>query len=502
LALARAIATNPEVILADEPTGNLDSENSRIVIDHLCALNDQGATVVIITHDHEIAKRASRQIHVIDGRASESTRRTGDGDRSVTPGKARPEGPIHDRPMPRGSVSHGRWHGLADDLGDAIDSLSQRLLRSSLLVLAFVLGISGLIAAVGLSESASAQVSERLTQAALDEVRIDAPGGSALLSAKNKSLAVWVSKLEALPHVIDVGFVASVSSSAAHIRRLSDAEPAPGSDYFLVAASPDYLEMMGVTSAGGAPLGMLGDNHITSAAWVGEDVVSGLDLPAPGEGATLWAAGRRVDVVGAIRAGSRAPHFNKMIFVTPDVISGLSDVGVRLVVRTEPGFPTVVADAAPVALNPSSPGEFRVETTADLRTLRFGVANDLGTFVGILSIILLALATISASTTMYLSVQSRAQEIALRRAIGSSRSAIARLFVAEGLLIGATGGAIGSLVGAGAVLLGAYAQGWTPILPLGLAPLAIVLGVGTGLLSAVVPAWSASRQEPAAAIRN
>lgn len=142
--------------------------------------------------------------------------------------------------------------------------------------------------------------------------------------------------------------------------------------------------------------------------------------------------------MGATSAGSRAPRVNKMTFVTPDVISGLSGVGVRLVVRTEPGFPAVVADAAPVALNPSSPWEFRVETTADLRTLCFGVANDLGTFVGILSIILLALATISASTTMYLSVQSRAQEIALRRAIGSSRSAIARLFVAEGLLIGAT----------------------------------------------------------------
>ena len=71
VAIARALVTDPSVILADEPTGNLDSHTSAEIMEILEELNDQGKTVVLITHDHDIAKRAKRIVHTLDGKLSE-----------------------------------------------------------------------------------------------------------------------------------------------------------------------------------------------------------------------------------------------------------------------------------------------------------------------------------------------------------------------------------------------------------------------------------------------
>ena len=66
-AIARAISGEPRVILADEPTGNLDTTMSSQIMDLLQAINDQGTTIVLVTHNNELAQRAQRTIHMADG---------------------------------------------------------------------------------------------------------------------------------------------------------------------------------------------------------------------------------------------------------------------------------------------------------------------------------------------------------------------------------------------------------------------------------------------------
>ena len=83
IAIARALISEPSVILADEPTGALDSQTSREVIELLAEINDSGTTVVIVTHEHEISEMTDRVIHLLDGViGSENTnggRRKGNG---------------------------------------------------------------------------------------------------------------------------------------------------------------------------------------------------------------------------------------------------------------------------------------------------------------------------------------------------------------------------------------------------------------------------------------
>ena len=74
VAIARAIATGPSLILADEPTGNLDSQTSREIMDIFKELHRQGNTIVLITHDSDVAKQAERSINILDGKITEVRR--------------------------------------------------------------------------------------------------------------------------------------------------------------------------------------------------------------------------------------------------------------------------------------------------------------------------------------------------------------------------------------------------------------------------------------------
>jgi putative ABC transport system ATP-binding protein len=74
VAIARALAGSPRLLLADEPTGNLDSQMARSVMELLEEINARGTTILMVTHDPELAVRAQRNVHIIDGQVSDLVR--------------------------------------------------------------------------------------------------------------------------------------------------------------------------------------------------------------------------------------------------------------------------------------------------------------------------------------------------------------------------------------------------------------------------------------------
>jgi putative ABC transport system ATP-binding protein len=75
VAIARALVNNPSIILADEPTGNLDSQTSQEIMRFFGELNSQGNTIILVTHEHDIAEHALRVLHILDGRINLDERR-------------------------------------------------------------------------------------------------------------------------------------------------------------------------------------------------------------------------------------------------------------------------------------------------------------------------------------------------------------------------------------------------------------------------------------------
>lgn len=73
VAIARALSNDPLILLADEPTGNLDSENGAAILKLLLSLHEQGKTLIIVTHDVSVAQRAEKVVHILDGRVKEIT---------------------------------------------------------------------------------------------------------------------------------------------------------------------------------------------------------------------------------------------------------------------------------------------------------------------------------------------------------------------------------------------------------------------------------------------
>ncbi|NWL13939.1 hypothetical protein DM793_22010 [Paenarthrobacter nitroguajacolicus] len=130
LAIARAMATTPRILLADEPTGNLDSVNTSRVIDDLRNMASRGIAIVVITHDERVAAAADRRLVLTDGVLSQTS-------------------PTVYMPPHLEQKTARRKHGssilrLLESVADSINSLSTRPMRTALLLMAFLLGAGGL----------------------------------------------------------------------------------------------------------------------------------------------------------------------------------------------------------------------------------------------------------------------------------------------------------------------------------------------------------------------
>ena len=561
-AIARALATRPPLILADEPTGNLDSHNSAKVIEILQRINATGCTVLVITHDPEVAAAARRVIRIEDGRLHEQSR----ADLATvpvaevpvaeavpvatdTPAEATVGAPAGLAPGEKPAM-HRRGSFLTDDSIEAISALTSRPLRTLLLGLSFALGVGGLISASGMSESASYQVNQRLLGSEQSTLYIsDRDNDQNMLGTyrQGESAQNVADRISALDYVKNTGFVSSVAPADVRITRFSPYEDEPKTAIGLSSTSKTRLEQIGarmnpetlraleqmnstltqqnvadreraeqlsgaiVSVSAARALGIIPEDkaadNATTEPRPGEMPVvdygiklGGLPQVAPG--VSIWVDGQLMPVVGLFDPGNSGYEFRNTVIVSPGTLQRTGRGQVTYITETERGYGKAVAKAIPLTLKPAEPSQINVETPSDLQSLRASIASDLGLYVGVLSGILLVLASLSAATAMYLSVQSRTAEIALRRAIGSSKWLIARIFLMEGVMLGVLGGSIGACSGMIATIILSLVQGWQAVLSPGFVVLGVGVGALTGLVSSAYPAWVASRKSPADAMRG
>ncbi|MEC8485130.1 MAG: ATP-binding cassette domain-containing protein, partial [Pseudomonadota bacterium] len=161
VSIARALINGAEVILADEPTGALDSKSSKQVLALLSELNDQGVTVILITHDAEVAAKAKRQVHIQDGKI------LSDSDVSNTD-------PVSENPE---TMQELPSIGIDEAINISFKALRANWFRTMLTLLGVVIGVAAVVAMMAIGEGGKQQVVQRI-QSMGTNLLLVRPGGA------------------------------------------------------------------------------------------------------------------------------------------------------------------------------------------------------------------------------------------------------------------------------------------------------------------------------------
>jgi macrolide transport system ATP-binding/permease protein len=492
VAIARALASRAPVIVADEPTGNLDSANSETVISALLALNRTGATVVLVTHSGEVAAAARRRIRLADGRLlSDDDDDDDDDDRRSASPRELPSEPGGADPR-TGTPATVRASDVARDAWATLRSRPGRFLS---LASAVALGVALAVASLGIAQSASFQVSDVFDSHVSRDVTLQwSPGDLA-----EQSEAMQLSIPERLADLSGVETAAVLADEGRELLRLGGARDDVSVSHFVATRDVVQAGRMSVEWVDGhVPRLMPGE------VLLGSNLARQLEVADLSSAPGVQVGGDAFRVVGVVEAAPRTPELLGAV-VTGDGAGGLvvndGTSYVRALVLTQAGAARQVADQAPLVIDPYDADGIEVEAPVDPRTLRAEVESDVTSTLAVLTGVALLAAVASLANAMILAVVERRQEFGLRRAIGARSRHIFSLVLLESVIIGAAGGVAGLLVGMAGVLGVTIARRWDPVFDLTLAPVAVLGGILIGALGGAVAAARASRIEPSEALR-
>lgn len=483
VAIARAMVGRAPVVVADEPTGNLDTATSRGIIEQLERLHRAGVTVILVTHDVDVAAAAQRQITVRDGQV------VGD---DTAPTGSNPA-------VPTSSVGGGATAGSssrlrAADLGrEALAAVQGRAGRSAALVAAVAVAVALVMMTAGLSQTASSQVSDRFDAQRNREVTVKAPSSTA---SGPHVVSTAEQRMRALAGVEAAGVLNSYDQRSVRTLEASTTDQ----QIALAGISPGLLSAAGaqVRWAAGHPP-RLGRRELL----VGNVPAKQLQMAPLAADPIVLVDGVPFAAVGIIERVRRAPELLGSIVATAHDASTFGHpLDARVLIETAPGAAPQVARQAPIALDPVAADRFEVDAPADPNSLRDEIQSDLATTLIVLTLVAALASMIGVANAMMMNVVERTGELGLRRAIGARAVHILAQTTVEAMLLGVAGGAAGFAIGTGGVLAVTLAKHWQPVLDLRLVPVALVGGAVVGVLGGLAAAVRASQIQPSDALRR
>lgn len=495
VAIARALIGSPSLLLCDEPTGNLDTKSSASILDCLEGLNKEGLTIVVVTHDENVAGRASRRVHVVDGIVEERS------------GLALRPRPITWAPIGRGASAPRSGITVRDLLNEALAGIFARPGRMVLTVLGVVIGMSALVATVGLTRTAGNRIISQFDQLAATELFVTARPGATTGIVDPKALP-WdaPARLRRLNGVVAAGTVSDVDVGNALVSSSPVKDPLNQSALRLAirAGSPDMFRAVRAALETGRLPDAGHSDRADRVAVLGPDAAQRLGihgverLPAISIGDQIYL------VIGILSDTTRRPELLGSVIIpegTARRYFGLAGPGM-VIIETRIGAAYLIAEQARPALRPDDPRTLRVQVPQEPKRVRDEVQTDLNVMFLLLGGLSLIVGALGIANITLVGVMERTGEIGLRRAIGATRGHIAMQFLLESASMGLVGGIIGASIGVLIVVGVSAYQVWSPVLDPAVPLLAPVVGAAIGLLSGLYPASRAARLEPAEAFRH
>lgn len=492
VSIARALMNGGRIILADEPTGALDTHNGAEVMALLRSLSEAGHTIILITHEREVAEQAQRIIEIRDGRI------VADPGPDLARLAANPR--LADAAAPAERNSH--LADLLEATRTALRALRTNLFRSMLTLLGIVIGVAAVIAMLAIGDGAKQRIVSQISAMGTNLLTVR-PGAPNQRGRSDISTLV-PADVEAIRSLDNVLAVVPEQSGSITVRHA-------GSDVRtdLLATSVDYPQVRNWTLARGTFFTQADEEAAATVAIIGETVANALFRDSDPLGAFVLVNNIPFQIIGVMApkgASSWGTDQDDTVFM-PYTTASLRLTGQRhlrnvtIAVDDVTRIDATQANVHALMLARHGVEDFQIRNMASIIDTVSETQNTLTVLLGTVAAISLLVGGIGVMNIMLVSVTERTREIGIRMATGARTRNIQQQFLIEALVVSALGGLIGVIAGLGTAAL--IARFDTPI-HYSATPVMLAFGCAflTGLIFGFLPARKASRLDPVVALAS
>lgn len=500
VSIARALMNGGDVILADEPTGALDKNSGVEVMRILRELNAKGHTIILVTHDMNVAKNATRIIEISDGNIISDQPNTPETDDIIDLGAEIDK----TEKQKKSSV----WRSALDRFGEAFNmallAMNAHRMRTFLTMLGIIIGIASVVSVVALGNGSQKQILENISSLGTNTITVYQGRGFGDNSKTAQLKTLVPADAEALseqPYVDGV----SPSVNTTLTSRYKDTE----ASVTVNGVSADFFYVKGMTFQSGQPFDK---QSVTERA---QDVVIDsntqntffYDGTNPVGKVILLGSvpSRIIGVIDVQKGMSNSDSLNVYLPYSTVMSRMLGQSNVRsIIVRVKDEYSSAAAENAILTLLEQRHGAQDV-FTQNSDSIRETIEQTTATMtllVSAIAVISLVVGGIGVMNIMLVSVTERTQEIGVRMAVGARQSDILQQFLIEAILVCILGGILGVLLSLGiGQLIGHFATGtFQMAYSTGSIIAAFVCSTLIGVVFGFIPARNAAQLDPVDAL--
>ncbi|OTG78406.1 macrolide ABC transporter permease/ATP-binding protein MacB [Acinetobacter terrae] len=447
VSIARALMNGGDVILADEPTGALDKNSGIEVMRILRELNAKGHTIILVTHDHNVAKNASRIIEISDGNIISDRANVPETDGEVLEKQQLDRTPQKKTPS---------WRSAADRLGEAFRmallAMNAHRMRTFLTMLGIIIGIASVVSVVALGNGSQKKILENISSLGTNTITVYQGRGFGDNSKTSQAKTLVPADGEALaeqPYVDGVS--PSVTSNIT--ARFKDTEASATVN----GVSEDFFYVKGMAFESGQPFDKEGVTERAQDVVIDSNTKNTFfsDGTNPlGQVILLGSVPSRI--IGVIEAQKsmmgNSDSLNVYLPYSTVMSRMLGQSNVRnIIVRVKDEYPSAAAENAILNLLVQRHGAQDVFTqnSDSIRETIQQTTQTMTLLVSAIAVISLIVGGIGVMNIMLVSVTERTQEIGVRMAVGARQSDILQQFLIEAVLVCILGGILGVLLSLG-----------------------------------------------------